>query len=191
MWKNYKKENNIDIDIPLIILKYDLKSNKTKSTKVEYEIYDPLTKKKLKIDSCYNTSVNIYVQVDLEENLVEIYNNAISQGYDVFDQEDVFYTDICSPYTSVNGTDMILIDRITDILNNTGYLCEEDCNYGGINNISKKVICECSPKLINSKNSSSNASSLSLFKDIYSNLKSKLNYKVLLCYELLFDSKYK
>ena len=84
---------------------------------------------------------------------------------------------------------MILTDRVTNILNKTLYICEEDCNYGGINNISKKVICECSRKLTSSKKSSSNSSSLSLFKDIHSNLKSKLNYKVLSCYELFYDSK--
>ena len=36
-------------------------------------------------------------------------------GYDIFDKSISFYNDICTKYTTENGTDIILSDRINDI----------------------------------------------------------------------------
>ena len=36
-------------------------------------------------------------------------------GYDLFNENDSFYTDICSTFTSENGTDMTLADRKKEI----------------------------------------------------------------------------
>ena len=183
-----KKENSIDPNVSLIILKDDLKRNETFSTQVEYEVYDPTTRKVLNLSSCQNTTILIIVPLDADEKTMDLYNNAKNQGYDIFDPEDEFYNDICTVYTSEKGTDMILSDRRADILNNTPPLCEDNCQYNGTNEISKKVLCECSPKKFINSNTSEIIFSLKFFGDIFFKFDS-INYKILQCYKLLYNKK--
>ena len=185
-----KKENNIDEKVSLIILKYDIKTKESLATQVKYDVYNPITKKKLNLDSCKNTSITIYSPVDLNDNLFEIYKYTNEQGYDIFDPENIFYKDVCTPYTTINGTDIILTDRINDILNNTGPLCEDICDYEGFDIETKKVICECDVKINDNSTESSNENfQLKKFEKIYTDLKKQLNYKVLKCHKLLLDYK--
>ena len=184
-----KNKYNISENISLIILKYDLKANESISRQVEYEVYDPLTRQKLNLEYCNNTSINLYVPIELDEDLLELYEKANNQGYDLFDPENIFYTDICTPYTSINGTDIILSDRIADILNNIGSLCEKNCGYGEVYTENKKVLCKCSTKIENTLKIREEAFSLKKFENIYSHIKNHLNYKVLKCYKLFYDKK--
>ena len=39
-------------------------------------------------------------------------------GYDLFNINDLFYQDICTQYTSINGTDVLLSDRKNDFYDN-------------------------------------------------------------------------
>ena len=119
---------------------------------------------------------------------MNIYKNAILQGYDIFDSEGVFYNDVCTVYTSIKGTDMILSDRRSDILNNTPPICEDGCKYSGMNEESKKVLCECTPKKFINTNISETVFTLKMFEDIFFNYNG-INYKVLGCYKLLYDKK--
>ena len=189
--KIIKRENNIDEKISLIILKYDIKINESISTQVKYDVYNPITRKKLNLDSCKNTSINIYTHVNLNDDLLDIYKYSNEQGYDIFDPKSNFYNDICTPYTSLNGeTDIILSDRMTDMLNRTGLLCENNCNYGGIDNIeTKKVLCRCEAKIDNNSEIIEENLPFKKFKNFHSNIKNQLNYKVLKCFKLLFNNK--
>ena len=59
--------------------------------------------------------------VNLQEETLSLYNSLNESGYNLFDANDVFYNDICTPYTTENGTDISLFDRkeiIVDIGNN-------------------------------------------------------------------------
>ena len=184
-----KKENNISENVSLIILKYDLKANESISKKVEYDVYNPLTRKKLKLDKCNNTNIELYIPVDMNEDLLELYKKADNQGYDIFNPENNFYNDICTPYTSINGTDIILSDRVSDILNNIGSLCEKSCDYGDVYTENKKVLCKCSTKMNSNLEITKEDFTLKKFEKIYLHLKNNLNYKVLKCYKLLFNLK--
>ena len=42
-------------------------------------------------------------------------------GYNMFDRNDKFYNDICTPYTTTVESDIILSDRIDYIFNNEKY----------------------------------------------------------------------
>ena len=184
-----KRENQIGENVSLIILKYDFNTNESISKQVEYKLYNPLTRKNLNLDLCKNKSINLYIPVDINEDLLEVYQDANNHGYDIFDPENKFYKDICTPYTSKYGTDIILSDRFDDILNNTGSLCEINCNYMGIYTETKKVLCECSTKVNNSLTITKEIFSLKKIRNIHSYLKSQLNYKVLTCYRLIYDFK--
>ena len=182
--KIIKKENNIDDEVSLIILKDDLKRNETISTQVEYEVYDPITRKLLNLSSCENTTIMINVPLDVNEQTLNLYKITIEQGYDIFDLESNFYHDVCTVYTSERGTDMILSDHRSDIFNKTPSLCEDGCKYSGINTENKKVFCECTPKNKINSNTSEIVFTLKFFEEVFFKF-DEMNYKVLGCFRLL------
>ena len=47
----------------------------------------------------------------------------------MFNINDPFYQDICSPFDSSNGTDMLLIDRINYIYYNNDTHCPPNCKF--------------------------------------------------------------
>ena len=68
------------------------------------------------------------------------------EGIDVFNANDSFFNDICYPYKK-NGTDIILKDRRIDFYQNVT-LCENNCEYKGINYETKRIQCDCQTKVI-------------------------------------------
>lgn len=186
--KIIKKENNISENVSLIIIKDDLKRNETISTQVEYQVYDPITRKVLNLSSCKNISIKISVPLDVDDKTLDLYKKASEQGYDIFDSESDFYNDVCTVYTSEKGTDMILSDRRSDILNNTPSLCEDGCKYSGVDLETKKALCECSPKNYINTNTSEINFSLKFFEKIFFKL-DLFNYKILGCSKLLLNEK--
>ena len=66
-------------------------------------------------------------------------------GYDIFDKSISFYNDICTKYTTENGTDIILSDRINDIYGPVSNisLCQTGCDYEYYNSSIKKAKCNC------------------------------------------------
>ena len=102
-------------------------------------------------------------------------------GYDILNSSNEFYNDGCSLFTSENGTDVILERRKTDYYLNLS-LCEENCQYNGINSETMKVNCICdfnsSKEEFNYIKNELSDSFLHVFK--YSNL------KVIVCYSKFF-----
>ena len=54
----------------------------------------------------------------MSEKTQKIYNSLKEQGYNLFDKNDKFYHDLCTPYKSIDGTDVMLIDWKNDIYEN-------------------------------------------------------------------------
>ena len=52
----------------------------------------------------------------------DLYNELKEQGYNLFDLNDKFYNDICTPYKSPNGTDVLLADRVNYISRNENFI---------------------------------------------------------------------
>ena len=81
----------------------------------------------------------------LSERQEEIYKNLVDDGYDPFDLSDKFYREICTPYTSENGTDVLLDDReefvYSTIMNESG--CLGDCEYVSYSLDTRYMKCEC------------------------------------------------
>ncbi len=113
----------------LIILKTDIKYEK--STYVLYEIFNPYTLAPIDLSICDKNTISITVPVYLDKNIEEMNDNLISYGYNIFDENDTFYNDICSKYTTENGTDITLNDRRVDIygLVNNISLCQKGCTF--------------------------------------------------------------
>ena len=54
---------------------------------------------------------DLYVPVEFSPKMNKISKQMKEMGYNIFNIEDSFYQDICTSYTSLSGTDMILSDR--------------------------------------------------------------------------------
>ena len=57
---------------------------------------------------CDDEKIDIYIPVSLSEETEELHKDLLSYGYDLFNPQDSFYQDICTPYTTINGTDILL-----------------------------------------------------------------------------------
>ena len=132
-------------------------------------------------------SVDVYVPLtDLDLAQFELYKQFAEQGYDIYDINNKFYTDFCTP-ASIGDNDITLEDRMKYIYPHNVTLCKSNCRYKGINIEEQRVICECN---INSDiNVNENSK---LFKDednFIDYLIDKVNYRLFLCYKLFFNAK--
>ena len=66
-----------------------------------------------------------------------------AQGYNLFDKNDKFYTDICTPYKTENGTDILLSDRYNDFFTPNQLTCQANCEYSDYLPDSQYLKCEC------------------------------------------------
>ena len=187
-----REHYNIDENDHLLFLKYSKVSGEDNyDSNFQYEIFHPRTFQKLNLSLCDNTSVSVYVPMALNEEQEEIYNQLVEQGYDPFDLYDKFYREICTPYTSENGTDVLLDDReefvYTSLVNKS--LCPSGCGYSEYSLNTKYIKCEC-----NTNNTDivtldiDHLSGKNAYQSLLSTLKTS-NYKVMRCYNLVFNFK--
>ena len=106
-------------------------------------------------------------------------------GYNLFDIKSPFYQDICIPYSSIDGTDVLLTDRINYYYNNEETVCQSNCKFSDYLMESQYMKCNC-----DISNSEIDTKKIMKFKakTIYQTFYSALkysNYKVLNCYKLI------
>ena len=200
-----KEKYKLKDDEVLLILKLDLFKKNSSTPLVAYEVYNYNNSEKLNLEYCNNIKINVFVPIQLDNQTIYLYNNLNSSGYNLFDSSDSFYTDICSLYTTINGTDITLIDRLNDYYNQSLILCEEDgCTYDYYDTTLNKIKCECSISKTaiteENKNSEEENSFITTIVEIYNN-KDKIrqifslsiknmNFKVMKCFHLVFSLKY-
>ena len=144
--ENILKENNPSKNFT--ILQVNLKNNNSKCLvdQVEYKVYD---ENKQEVDLSVCKDVNIKIEYKIQNTSlinIEQIKDFKNQGIDIFNIKDVFFNDICYPYTDNNSnSDMILSDRISDIFQNYS-ICGDGCEYDSFN-IEKQVTnCNCKIK---------------------------------------------
>ena len=173
-----KQKYEINDEESLIIVKIDYYNTGYLVPKVEYDVYNPLTLEKLDLDICNDTKIDILVPVSLKEDNLFKYNTSSE-----------YYNDFCFPYTTEDGTDIILTDRKNEYVDNNMSLCESNCEYTEYNNIIKKAVCNCEVRKDNiSLNSEIGINKEDLLKT-FIDIKSRLNLKSMKCYKLLFSKK--
>ena len=191
-----KIRKNIIGDDNLIIIKTDIKDMETLSTFVQYEVYDPIDLQKIDLSICEN-EISISVPVYLNEDIEDFNEKLNNYGYNIFNENDSFYNDICTKYTSEDGKDVTLNDRRNEIygLVSNINLCQKGCNLEYYNSTTKQAKCNCATQNEDSsfitdideiKNNFFNKDSLvSLFsKGLMSS-----NFMVLKCYKLAINFK--
>ena len=130
-----KEHYGIDPNKSLIIFKIDYYMDGLSIPLIGYEVFHPDTKAQLELSHCKNSLIDFDIPVSINEN-------------DLFkhDPTSEYYTNECFPYTSENGTDILLNDRKEEFIEHNLSLCENKCTYNGYNEDSKKVSCECEVK---------------------------------------------
>ena len=146
--KIIRKEKHFKEEDHLTIIKIDIKNEDLKATYVQYEIYDP-NKTKVDLNICKNTSIYINTPIYLSQEIESLYESLSGSGYNLFNSNDSFYNDICSPYTSEKGIDIPITDRRNEIYNNMKdyTICQNNCSFLSYNSSNKKSKCECSAQI--------------------------------------------
>ena len=190
-----KNNNGLAENDSLIIYKVDIKNSDSTSTYVQYEVLNPYTMASLDLRVCDDVEITIDTPVDIGNKIEELYDSLSESGYNLFDSEDSFYQDICTTYTSANGTDMLLSDRKNDIFSSSQNLslCQTGCKLASYNSETKKARCNCN---IDDSGSSGvmNLDIDSFFdkeqiKDSFYDTISNSNFRVLKCYKSVFSPK--
>ena len=186
--KKLNKENGREEDADLIILKYENeKQIEVNKKSIQYEIYNPETKEKMDLSVCSDIKIDIYIPIQLNIETKKIYEDLNRKGYNLFDKTNKFYTDICTPFTSKYGTDILLSDRFNDFFIPNQLNCQKYCEYSDYLAGSEYLKCECN--VVNEEKIETiepeKVTAKSILEPFYNTLKYS-NYKVLKCHKLVF-----
>ena len=183
-----KKQENLDDDNELMMIKLDLKNED--STYVQFELYNPNNLKKVDLEICRTTHISINLPVKMDNNTEFLYSSLEKSGYNLFDLNDSFYKDVCSTYTASNGADMTLSDRKSFIYDKNKYktFCQKDCYFVSYNTKTKKAKCNCD--VINNKIITNlikiDFSRQELAEGFFTALRNS-NFLIMKCYKLTFS----
>ena len=125
---------NISENETIYMRKIDVKQENMKIPKVDYNVYCKLNGTKLiKLDLalCRDSKISISVPVELTEDINKM--NSKSE----------YYNNICNKAKSDSGTDILLIDRQKEYVENNKAICQEDCALSNYNEYSQKANCSC------------------------------------------------
>ena len=172
--KKLKSLYDISDNETLIIFKVDIYEEGLNMPIVEYEFYHPRNYSRLDLNICEEYKINILAPVSINED--EFY---------LYDPSSNYYNDKCFPYSSINGTDIILEDRQNEYANNNLTLCQNDCELLEYDKDTKYVSCKC-----DIKNEINIIGDIIIDKDklleYFTDIKSIVNLEVMKCYYTLF-----
>ena len=182
-----REQNVIDNQTELIILKFEKITNKASEKNVQYEIYAPNSSEKLDLSICRTTSIDLYIPITLSETTQNLYDDLSDQGYDLFNENDSFYQDICATFKSENGTDVLLSDRKNDYYNPNETICQANCHYSAYISDEQYLKCKCGVTIENIDTEEPEKLTGKLIFTSFYNVLKYSNVGVLKCYKLVFD----
>lgn len=178
-----KYEYGIDY---ILILKVDIYSSNSTNIVLKYEAYDPYSLNKLNLSLCDDVKIDVYLPYILSGEDLDLYTHLNQLGYDVYNPNDTFYQDICTPFTSEENTDMLLYNRRINYYKNKTF-CEEGCVYIEYDYTNRKVHCQCGVKT----EIDNNIDNIKFYGNLILNNFFKLdrfsNVKILKCFKLVFS----
>ena len=158
---------------------------------MQVSIYDK-SNRKLDMSYCDEITLMKYIG-DLEGVDFVTAKKMAEKDVDVFNVNDTFFNDICHPFKSENG-DIIIKDRRDDLFQNVTF-CGEGCLYNGVDFDLMIARCICDSNNVqtgedNNLGLDNERKGVSL-NDIVNSFQGELfnfNFKVITCYNLVFDS---
>ena len=170
----------------LIIVKQQKLSDKSSEKDIQFEVFEPYNMTKLNLSLCSGTDINIYVKLELSPETEALNDELQKLGFSMFDINNRFYTDLCTPFKTSRKTDMILSDRIEDIYNNADAQCQPNCEFSGYLSGAQYLNCTCSVDIKEVKETVryEKFKPKKLYESFIDVLKYS-NYKILRCYKLI------
>ena len=167
----------------LLIFKMDLMINDTPPIILNYEVYHPTNFSRLNLSICEGMKITVYSPYTPTQESLTKFIKLKESGYDLYNPKDSFYQDICSTFTSDDGTDILLSDRQSDYFENIS-LCENGCSYKGYDYNIEKAKCEC-----NVKEEIKIEENKNLKNKLFSSfgLENFSNIRVIKCFKLVFS----
>ena len=142
-YSKVQQEYNIQENLIIVVVyKKELNNPST-----YYSFYNPKSGFKLDAEEiCKDDTIvvveNLNSVLDKNDTYYETQTSLTSQGINIFDINDPFYTDICYDFDNPLKKDIPLNDRIKDIFPDAK-LCDEGCQYTGINLDDMTATCDC------------------------------------------------
>ena len=158
--KNNPKLSDIDLDTCknyilaqissneyFYIIKTDIIRNDYKKNIVKFSFYfknGTLINIEEECSIIISSPINI---LDIEEQ--KQINITLEQNYDIFDKNNKFYNNLCTPFKSEYETDLLIEDRRKYYYLKYYDICENNCDYIGYINNTGKIQCNCTYNNIN------------------------------------------
>ena len=180
-----KLKNMFSIDY-ILVLQIDIFLSTSTNIVLKYEVYNPYNLERIDLSICKDMTINTYLPYPLSDEEFELCINLNESGYDLYNPNDSFYTDICSPYTTKNKKDILLSDRRIDYYKNKSF-CEEGCTYIGYDCTYEKVQCECQIKNETYNNIDGIKFHGNFFISTFFSKENFSNMKVIKCFKLVFS----
>ena len=184
-----REHYHINENDSLIIVKSEKKSDKVLDKNIDFNVYEPYNRSQLNLSLCDENSFNLLIPFELNIEIQQLYEQIKKLGYNMFDINEPFYQDICTPYDSSDGTDILISDRINCFYNNDNVKCQQNCKFSNYSVEFHYLKCSCSE-------SSNNESELferkvkleskKMYERFYEVLKYP-NVKIIKCYNILFN----
>ena len=97
-----RKNYSIPQDIFLPILKIETTNNHSDFMEIYYEILNPFNySEKLNLDICENETIEIRLPIQIKQYKLDLINKAKEYGYNIFDENDPFFHDVCTVFTLI------------------------------------------------------------------------------------------
>ena len=190
--KKIKKYYNLDSDEQLYILSIENTNTSSYSltNQIEYQIFLKNGTQLTDLSACNDE----YIIVDSPISNLDLINldeaeNFYSQGYDIFNLSSEFYSDICKG-ANINENDITLKDRKEEIYPSNISFCSNGCKLDKIKIEKKRISCSCNASL-NGESVNLNDNKLNATNDFSTYLLDSLNYKIIKCYKIIFESNIK
>ena len=148
---------------------------------VEYMVFDD-NHTILNLSLCQKANIQMYYAIKPEkEEEIDLVAEFRDKGIDILDINDVFFNDICIPYSD-SKKDLTLKNRIEEFYKNYT-LCEKNCQYDEILFSEMMVICNCTIKYdVDVENINFDIENYEI------NIKNQ-NFKIIKCYKAFTDIK--
>ena len=177
------KENNLDKNSDLLIV-MEQNVNISNKDHLNFQVYTRDGKNISNLSVCDN--IEIEVTTPIKDFYIIKYYDAeylSKQGYDIYNKNSSFYYDYClSAY--INESDLSVNVRQQEIYPKNASLCPDDCNYNNTDYENKRINCICNNNITKEED---NGFEEELETNFFFNIIDFINYKIVLCYEKLFD----
>jgi hypothetical protein len=119
----------------------------TSNPKTFFSFFHPVSGEKLNADEiCKNDSIivqeNLNELLNKNDSFYEVQSYFAAQGINIFDKSDPFFTDMYYDFDNPLKKDIPINDRIVYFFPNVS-LCDDKCQYNGINLEDMTASCDC------------------------------------------------